>query len=201
MDVQLKELIEKIKSEGVASAEQEAKKIMAEAQEKASRLLHEASQQIQSQKAQAEADLKKLESASRDALGQAARDLLLSLEKRLVALFDSLLAQSVGEVLTGANLEKILLQVVGSWNQGEKPLQVLLSAPDFKALSSGFQAKLAKSLTQGVELLESVKVESGFRIGEKNGAAYYDFSSEGIAQVLSSSLSPELSKILKSAVK
>jgi V/A-type H+-transporting ATPase subunit E len=40
-------------------------------------------------------------------------------------------------------------------------------------------------------------VQAGFRISTKDGSAYYDFSDEGIAEMLSAFVSPRLAELLQ----
>jgi V/A-type H+-transporting ATPase subunit E len=56
-------------------------------------------------------------------------------------------------------------------------------------------------LKKGVELKADRNLASGFRIANKDGSAYYDFSAESAAEMLSAYLNPRLSEILKTAVK
>ena len=52
-----------------------------------------------------------------------------------------------------------------------------------------------------MELKADSKIAGGFRIGTKDGAAYYDFSAEAVADLFSSYLSPKTAEILKNAAK
>jgi len=53
----------------------------------------------------------------------------------------------------------------------------------------------------GVELKPVKGAKAGFRIGEKNGAAYYDFSADAVADMLSAYLNTRLAAIMSSALK
>jgi len=44
-------------------------------------------------------------------------------------------------------------------------------------------------------------IDGGFRIAEKDGSAFYDFSAEAVAAMLSAHLNPKVAEILKNAVK
>jgi len=48
-----------------------------------------------------------------------------------------------------------------------------------------------------VELKSNRKLASGFRISNKEGSVYYDFSSEAVAKQLSAYLNPKLAELLK----
>lgn len=200
MSIQVKELIEKIKDEGVAAAEKEAEKIIAQAEEKAARMIKNARAEADNLKAQAEKEIKKQEAASRDALKQGARDILIGLEKKIIAQFDAVIQDSVDTALTSELTEKLILDLADAWaEKGEEGLTLVLSSQDVKKLEGALQGKLSEKFKDGVEIIPSPKVTRGFRIGGKEGVLY-NFSSEGIAQVLSETLSPGLAETLKEAM-
>ena len=71
MDVQLKELIEKIKAEGVRSAEEQAASIIAEAEKKAADIKVKAMGDAEKLRSQAEKDVLQSEQSGKEALAQA----------------------------------------------------------------------------------------------------------------------------------
>jgi V/A-type H+-transporting ATPase subunit E len=44
-------------------------------------------------------------------------------------------------------------------------------------------------------------MSAGFRIGVKNGAAYYDYSAESLAEMFAAYLNPKVAALLKTAAK
>ncbi|MBP5358734.1 MAG: V-type ATP synthase subunit E, partial [Treponema sp.] len=78
MDVQLQELIDKIKRDGVASAESEAQEIISEAQKKAASIIKDAEEKAEGIVKNARAETQRMEKASEDAIAQAGRNLLIS---------------------------------------------------------------------------------------------------------------------------
>jgi hypothetical protein len=66
-------------------------------------------------------------------------------------------------------------------------------------LEAGLKAKLAKRFKKGVEIIPSQKVTKGFRIGGNDGVLY-NFTEEGIAEVLAETLSPALAAVLREAI-
>jgi len=202
MDIQLKELIETIKQDGIASAEAKGAEIIKEAEEKAKQIVSKAEEEAAKLLSDAKREIARSEQASRDALVQAGRDLLLSLERRIVQLFEGVVKTAIKESLEGKGLVQILTTLVTAWVEKNSPnIEVLLSPKDYQALEGELHSRLAGVLKEGVVLKPSSSIEAGFKIGEKNGAAYYDFTVEGLAEILSASLSPRLSEILKNAAK
>ncbi len=202
MDIQLKELIETIKKDGIASAEAKAAQIIAEAERQAEGIREKAQKEAERLIQEAKREIARTEQASRDALVQAGRDLLLSLERRIVQLFEGVLKAATQEAIEGEGLVQILTALVTAWVEKNTPeIEILLSPKDYQKLEKGLQARLAKELKKGVVIKPSPSVESGFRIGEKDGSAYYDFTAEGLADILSATLSPRLAELLKKASK
>ncbi len=200
MSIQVKELIDKIKNEGVLAAETEAENIISEAEEKAAQLIKDAQAKADSFKAQAEKEIEQQKAAGREALKQAARDVLIGLDKQLMKRFDTVIIESVDAALTISLTEQIIVELVQAWaEKGEEGVKVILSSKDAEKLKESLQEKLSQSLKEGVEIIPSAKFDKGFRIGGSS-EGFYDFSKESIAEVLSQALSPDLAAALKEAI-
>ncbi len=200
MSIQVKELIEKIKNEGVLAAETEAVKIISEAEEKAAQLIKDAQASAESFKAQAEKEIEQQKAAGTAAITQAARDVLIGLDKQLIKRMDAVIVESVDTALTTSLTEKIIVEMVHSWaEKGEEGIRVVLSSKDAEILKESLKGKFSQSLKDGVEIIPSAKFDKGFRIGGSSGVLY-DFSKESIAEVLSQALSPDLAAALKEAI-
>ncbi|TVR90141.1 MAG: V-type ATP synthase subunit E [Spirochaetaceae bacterium] len=200
MDVQLKEIIEKIKSEGVQNAEARASEIIAEAESKAQEITAAAEKNAAAMKQKAEQEAAKREESGKSALSQAGRDLLIKVEAQLQAQFESIINSSVDAAFTSSTLETAVVEVVKSWSAGKSAdLNVLLPEKEYTKIEQGLRSKLAAELKSGLEIKPFRDLESGFRVSEKDGAAYYDFSAAGIAEVLVRFLNPRLAELLKNA--
>ncbi len=199
MDVQLKELIERIKSEGIDNAEQEADRIIQEAQEKAKKIVSDAETEADKIRAKAEEDAKRREETGRASLKHAGRDLILSAEKRLQELFDKIIYEETSGVLKGELLEKAVSQVVQNWDNEVSDLTVLIAEDELSKVEGGLKKKLSDKLSKGMEIKPLPKTEAGFQVSMKDGTAYYNFTAEGIAELLSQFLNPRLAETLKEA--
>jgi V/A-type H+/Na+-transporting ATPase subunit E len=200
MSIQVNELIDKIKNEGILVAENEAEKIVAEAGEKATQIIKDAKAKAESYQAQAEKEIEKQEAAGREALKQAARDVLIGLEKQIMKRFEAVISESVDSALTTSLTETIITDLVHAWaDKGETGIKVILSSKDAEKLKDALKGKLSQHFKEGVEIIPSAKFAKGFRIGGSSGPLY-DFSKEGIADVLAEALSPDLAAALKEAI-
>ena len=91
MDVQLQELIDKIKKDGVASAENEAAKIVAEAEKNAEKIIADAQEKAAEIVKNAKAETERMEKASEEAIVQAGRNMLLSFKESIISELDGLI--------------------------------------------------------------------------------------------------------------
>jgi len=201
MEIQLEDLISRIQTEGVKEAERRAQDILSAAQKQAADLVAEAQKKAQALIDQAERRASEFEMRSREALKQASRDLLLNLRQRICAQFEALLKEGLKESLKGPVLEELLKKMLDNWLKNEKALQleVLLDPADKERLSQWSANQFAKAVASGVEFKPVANIEAGFRLGLKDGSAYYDFSAQALASLLSAFVNERISHILKEA--
>lgn len=200
MEAQLKELIEKIRQDGVETAEQEAEKIIAEAKNEADGIIEEAHKKSKEMIENAKKENRRQEQAGKEALVQAGRDLLISLEKKITQIFDELIKSETGAALEGKSLENILTAMVKEWVKTRSDhITVLLPEDELKALEGSLKKKLTAELKKGVEIKPTDAVEKGFYISEKEGSSYYNFSAEGIAEIIAEYVNPRLSEAIRRA--
>jgi V/A-type H+/Na+-transporting ATPase subunit E len=201
MEIQLKELIEKIKTDGVSEAESQAEKIINVAKQKADETIDNARKEALEIIAKAVKEKEQFEHAGKMALKQAGRDLILRIKVSLTAIFDSVVKREVGKTLTDTMLSEIILLLLREWvGKSTDRIDILLSKESAQKLEQILLNKLSDELRKGITIKAHPGVKSGFRISEKNGDAYYDFTDEGIAESLMQHLNPVLSKIIKKAI-
>jgi V/A-type H+-transporting ATPase subunit E len=200
MEIQLQELLDKIKREGVDTARAESERLLAEAQETRTSLLGEAEREARAIVDKARADAALAEESGKAALAQASRDLLLAVRDSLQGLLDSLIrvetAAAFGPDVLAEALPAVLKSLAAG---GTEDLAVLLPPAVLKKLDDRFTARLAAELKKGVQLRPAPDLEAGFRVVEKDGAAYFDFSADTIAALLARRLNARLAEILKTA--
>lgn len=203
MDTHVEELIDRIKKDGVAAAENSASEKIAQAQKEADKIILDAKQEAEKILKQAQEETARLEKASEDAIKQAGRNLLLqfrdSITKELSAL--------VNEEISGAYSKEVLIslvpEVVKEWvkNSSAEDLSVLLNQKSLQEVESNLKAALKAEIAAGLTLKADNTVSSGFRIGVKDGAAFYDYSAEAVADLFSAYLNPRVAALMKEAAK
>ena len=203
MDVQLQELIDKIKKDGVAAAEKESAKIIAASEKKAESIIADAEAKAEQIIKSAKSETEKMEKASEEAIIQAGRNMLLSFKDSLVAELDKIVQAETAKAVTKDVLAKLIPETVKAWakNSEASELSVLLGEKDLKALESSLTAELKSEISKGLEIKLDKTLTAGFRIGVKNGAAFYDYSAESLAEMFGSYLNPKVAALMKEAAK
>ena len=112
MDVQLQELIDKIKKDGVASAENEAAKIVAEAEKNAEKIIADAQEKADEIVKNAKAETERMEKASEEAIVQAGRNMLLSFKESIISELDGLIKTETENAQTKEILAKLIPETV-----------------------------------------------------------------------------------------
>jgi V/A-type H+-transporting ATPase subunit E len=202
MDIQLQELIEKIKKEGIESAQADAAKLKAAAEAEAGKIVEEAKKQAASIVAQGEADRARSEKAGVAAVEQASRNLVLAFKAEIQGLLDRIVKEAVASSYSADVVKDVLPDLIKNWAaKNTDSLDVVLSGDDLKKIDGGFKSRLASQLKGGVDFKVGKALGGGFHIAEKDGSAFYDFSAEAVAALLSAYLNPRLAELVKDAVK
>ena len=198
MEIQLQELIDKIKKDGVESATAEAARVKRDAEAEAARIVAAAQKEAADIVSRGKADAERSEKAGAAALEQASRNLVLAFKGEIQALLDKLIGQATGSSYGEDTLKAALPELLKSWAaKGGDNLAVLLPEGELAKIQRFFSEKLTGELWKGVELKSSRKLSAGFHISNKDGSVYYDFSAESVAELLSAYLNPKLAEILK----
>jgi V/A-type H+-transporting ATPase subunit E len=202
MDIQLQELIEKIKRDGIESASEEASRLKSQAEADAKRIVEAAQREADGIIAKAKTDAERSEKAGIAAVGQASRNLVLAFKAEIQGLLDKITAAETAAAYTDDALKAVLPDLVKGWaSKGSDSLDVILPGAQLKKTEAYFKGKLSAEIKKGLELKADRNLEAGFRIINKDGSAYYDFSAEAVAELLSAYLNPRLGDTLKEAVK
>lgn len=201
MEIQLQELIEQIKKDGVAAAEAEAASIVEAAKAEAEKILADAQAQAEKLMADAKAENERTVKSGEDALRQAGRNLLISFRESVARELTAIAGENVAAVYSSEALAQLILRVVEGW--ASKPeaedLTVILNSADLNALEETLLAGLKEKMLKGVTLKANDHFDGGFRIAVQDGKAYYDYSAEAVVDMLTGYLSPKVAARLKEA--
>ncbi len=201
MEVQLQELIDRIKKDGVDAAEAEAEAIITTASEKAEKTVADAKAEAEKILLNAKAENERMVSSAEDAIRQAARNTLISFRESVTRELNAILGESISSAFSGDALTQLILKAVEGWakNPEAEDLSVILNSEDLDKLQGTLTAALKERISKGVTLKASDSFDGGFRIAVNNGSAYYDYSAEAVSDMLSCYLSPKITELLKEA--
>ncbi len=199
MELQIQDLVDSIKRDGIAEAEKKAAEIVSDAQDKASELVRNANKEAERLIEEARKEVAVMKQSGQAAVEQAGRDVILSLKKSIYAHFERLLEANVSKTLTGKELVDMIVSVVKSDLVVPGESAVELSDTQLQKLGDSLRTELAQELKKGLEIRAVPSVDVGFKITAKDGSSYYDFSAEEITRMLSPFLNITVRKILSSA--
>lgn len=201
MEIQLQELIEQIKKEGVAAAEAEAQEIIDNANADAQKIIADAKAEADRIIALAKAENERMVRSSEDAIRQAGRNLLISFRESVTRELNAIIGENVNAIYSSESLTQIIVKAVENW--AEKPdaenISVILSESDLQSLEELLLGAMKEKLSKGIILRSSDSLNCGFRISVNDTGAYYDYSAEAVVEMLSAYLSPKVSNLLKEA--
>ena len=201
MEIQLQDLIDQIKKDGVVAAEAEAASILAAAKAEAEKIVADAQQQAEKYIADAKAENERMVKSSEDAIRQAGRNLLISFRESVAREMNAITGQAVTAAYSSETLAQLVVRVVENWanNPNAEDVAVILNSEDLKALETSILAGLKEKMLQGVTLKANDNFDGGFRIAVNNDSAYYDYSAEAVVEMMSGYLSPKVTQLLKEA--
>lgn len=201
MEIQLQELIEQIKNEGVVAAEVEAKAIIDTAKADAEKIIADAQTRADKILSDAKVETERMTKSSEDAIRQAGRNLLISFRESVSRELKAIVGENVASVYSSEALAQIIIDVVKNWTS--KPdaddVSVILNTQDLKKAEEALLAALKEKMSNGITLKANDNFDGGFRIVVNNGSAYYDYSAEAVVDMLSNYLSPKVTEFLKEA--
>ncbi|MBM3247824.1 MAG: hypothetical protein FJZ10_00130 [Candidatus Omnitrophica bacterium] len=204
MPEQLKDLLDKIKNEGIKAAEDKARQIESEAKKNADRIVSEAKRQAQDMIDGAKQEAEKLKESGEASLQQAARNLLLSVKNEIKLLFEKVISAKVSGVLSDRQLGSIISKVIEKYIERKAPvvdIKVLLRKSDLDKLKNTFISGLKTKLKEKIEFKPVPDIKAGFLISFDKGKSFYEFTDEALTESLSAYLSQELAKLLEGTVK
>jgi len=207
----VKELIDRIRDEGVQSARAEADRIITEAKARAARIVSDAKAEAAKSKSEAQAAMEREQTAAIEALRIAARDTGLELRSAILSAFEEHVRHLVTDVTTdGSVLRDMILVLSGRAAEDlikDKDAAILIpdrladevSAQLEEFLQSSAVAFSADVLRKGVELIPSSQVQGGARVRLVDEDLEIDLSDEALSEMMLKLLLPRYRKILAEA--
>ncbi len=143
------------------------------------------------------------EKAAQDSIKQAARNTLIAFKQGIIAQLEAIVNTETEKAYNAELLKTLIPEaVVGlAKTSNTEDLSVILSENNAKALEKDLLSALKEKISGDIEIKTDKRMADGFRVGTKDGGAYYDFSAEAVADIFNAYLSPKTAEILKDAAK
>ena len=201
MEIQLQELIEQIRKDGVGAAETQAEAIITSAKAEAEKIIADAKAQAEKIMADAKSENARTVKSGEDAIRQAGRNLLISFRESVTKELKAIVSDNVNAVYSSDEFASLIVSAVESWTgkPESEDITVILNADELAKLEDAVLAQLKAKMIGGVTLKANDNFDGGFRIAVNNGAVYYDYSAEAVTDMLSNYLSPRVTALLKEA--
>ena len=201
MEIQLQELIDQIKQNGVEVAQAEAKRIVDAANAEAKKIIDNAQSKADKMLEDAKAENEKMLRSSEEAIRQAGRNLLISFRESVSRELKSVVGENVASVYSSEIFAQLIVNTVEAWAKypDTEKLTVLLNDNDLKKIEKTVLSALKERMVKGVILKANDNFDGGFRIAVNNDGAYYDYSANAVVDMLTNYLSTRVSELLKEA--
>jgi len=198
MAEEIKELIEKIRSEGVRAGEDKAKAIELDAVKKARQIIADAEAEAKRILSEARESILRSEESAKSSLKQAARDCIIGLKKEMLAALNKITLSHVRKSLTIEETGKLIAHLLKECKAKDRgDVIVSLKKEDTERLAGVFMSELSEELKKNLVLKPSEDIHGGFTISYDHGKSYYDFTDKALAEYIGLYIRPKLSEILK----
>ncbi len=201
MAEELQSLLDRIQNEGIAKAEAEAGRIIDTAGKKADAIIAEAERKADAHLATARKEAEQFEQRARNALQQAARDMILSVGEALTDTARKVIAAATRESLDGDTLAALIADAVKGYFQqtGDNKATVLTSPEAEAAARETLAGVLAREILDGITIASDSEIISGFVIKKDGDSVQHNFTGEALTEALCKLLRPGLAEIVREA--
>jgi len=199
MAEQIKDLIEKIKEEGIRAASRAAQQIEEQAKQEAQGIILQAKQEAQNILKQTHEQLALQEEKQKASLVQAGRDLLLSLREEINSMLGRIVAQETKKALSPEAMYKIIVEMIKGLAASKAEVIITLNKEDSEELKKHFLARLKEEAQREITLKPSQEIRAGFTISFDSGKSRFEFTDQALAEHITNYIKPQLNEILKQA--
>ena len=198
-EITIQSLLDKIKEEGFREAEKISQKIIAEAEAKAAMIIRDAEKKAKHSITNAQEEVRKIQEAFEVATTQGGRNLILSLHNEIIRLFDHILDRKVVSSLRPDLMRDMIMKIAENWEIQDKTrtIEILVNEKHARDLEDLLYDSLQSEFKKGIAIKPVKTIRAGFRMGEKDGNVHYDFTPEGIAEILRETLNPRFARFLE----
>lgn len=179
MTDRIEEITQKIYNEGVEKAKEDARRIISDARLKAEEIVSEAKKQEADIILKAQLQAGEIQKKTDTELQLAARQFFSTIKQRTTGLITA--KQVEDQVEKAFNdkdfIQKIILIIVQNWKKdSDENLQLFLPEKYRNDVDTFFEDKALNAMNKKVEVRFDQQIESGFKIGPKDGGYIISFT-------------------------
>ncbi|MCX6233255.1 MAG: V-type ATP synthase subunit E [Bacteroidetes bacterium] len=200
MENKLQELTQKIYSEGIQKAEQEAQVIREKARTEADAIIEQARKEAADIIRQVENHAGEIRKNVNAELKLSASQIISAIKQKITSLITlRIIGEPVKEVYKDKEfIRKIIIMLIQNWSasSGSEGVQVHIPAKDDAELGLFLRSQLQQLLSGGIDISFDENMSSGFKIGPKDGSYIISFTDEDFAGFLKTYLRPRTNQLL-----
>ena len=204
MENKLQQLTQKLYDEGLEKGRAEADRLVAEARNEAARIVADARAQADEVLRQAQVKAEDVRKNTLTEISLAGRQAIAKIKSEIASL---IIAKSTAKGVKEATMDpafikEMLLSVARNWNgkdSSKVELKELLPQAERERLDASFEQSAKELLAAGIEVGYSDQVQTGFKVGAKDGGYYISFSDADFDALLKEYLREKVSRMLYNA--
>lgn len=197
----MQELTEKIYSEGVEKANQEAEEIKKNAKKEADEMIKNAKKESARIIEKAEQESAEMKKNVESEIELSSKQVISAIKQKIASLIT---AKAVEEPVEKAFsdeefIKKIIETLVNNWEPGKDAsidLSVILPEKQEKEMKEYFEKKQKKLLNAGLELKFDDTIDAGLKIGPKDGSYQISFTDKDFENLFKAYLRPRTIELL-----
>ena len=202
MEIQVQELLDRIKAEGVNEAKLKADEILEKARQSAESIVAQAEKEAVRARKEAENHIASMEAASKASLAQAARDAMLAFKKSVGIFLENAVVADAGRAFDAAAASRAIPEILSALSkEGSGDFEVLFSPELIQKIDSALASRLSAEIARGVSFKPYPGLDAGFRVSIQGSSLQYDFSMESVRQILSARVNKVIGGYLDEALK
>lgn len=195
MENKIQELTDKIYREGVEKGNEEAQRLVAQAQEEARKILEDARRQAEEIVASSQKSADDLMENTKSELKMFAGQAVNALKSEITSMISDTLVKSAVKGFTGDKdyLNKFMLILAEKWSVDEP---IVISAADAEGLKKYFASNAKELLDKGVKIEQVNGKHTLFAIAPADGSYKVNFGEEEFVNYFKDFLRPQLVEML-----
>lgn len=190
-EIEIQNLLDTIKQDGIDKAEDEYRKITNQALEDAKSIVLSAKNEADEIKKTAKEEIETFRKQAVVMLKQAENNVCLEMKKRL----ENMISAVVKKELSAQMLSDKVCEFVKEAIKDKNPRDYILKVSD--EVVEAVRSKLVDEIYGSLQIEGLGGRQTGFKLVMKDGSGYYDFTTQELMEMLSGYLSESVNKVLK----